>query len=82
MIELLRKHPLLCVAQVLAFLIGLPAFFSTVSLSVALTPEEAIAKFDIPLPSGWSAGVMNHGRRYLREGGNRANQPLSYDAGL
>ncbi|MEQ8789693.1 MAG: hypothetical protein RIC55_25585 [Pirellulaceae bacterium] len=64
MLESLRQHPILCAAQVLAFLIAFPAFFSTVSFSVALTPEQAIAKFDKPLPSGWTAGVMNHGKYY------------------
>jgi hypothetical protein len=63
MIESLRKHPLLCAAQAIAFLILLPAFVSTVSFTDAVTPQQAIAN-DNPLPSGWTAGVMNHGQYY------------------
>jgi hypothetical protein len=64
MLKSFRKHPLLCVAQVLAFLIALPAFFSTMSFTSALTPEQAIAEYNKPLPLGWTAGVMNHGDYY------------------
>jgi hypothetical protein len=64
MLKSLREHPLLCVAQVLAFLIDLPAFFSTMSFTSALTPEQAVTEFNKPLPSGWTAGVMNHGDYY------------------
>jgi hypothetical protein len=64
MLKSLREHPLLCVAQVLAFLIALPAFFSTMSFTSALTPEQVVAEFNKPLPSGWTAGVMNHGDYY------------------
>jgi len=59
-----RKRPFVSVAQVLAFLVALPAFFSTVSFTDALTPDQAIAKYEMPLPPGWTAGVMNHGRYY------------------
>jgi hypothetical protein len=64
MIKSLRMRPLLCAAQVLAFIIVLPAFFSTVSFTSALTPEQAITECNKPLPSGWTAGVMNHGNYY------------------
>ncbi|HLX68376.1 MAG TPA: hypothetical protein VKV04_02005 [Verrucomicrobiae bacterium] len=64
MLKSFRKHPRLCVAQVFAFLIALPAFFSTVSFSSALTPGQAIAEYNKPLPPGWTAGVMNHGGYY------------------
>src|SRR5438552_15713692 len=59
-----RKRPFVSVAQVLAFLVALPAFFSTVSFTGALTPDQAVAKYEMALPSGWTAGVMNHGRYY------------------
>ena len=59
----LRKHPVLSVVQVIAFFIALPAFFSTVSFINAVTPEQARAN-NLPLPLGWSAGVMNHGSYY------------------
>jgi hypothetical protein len=64
MLKSLREHPLLCVTQVLAFLIALPAFFSTMSFTSALTSEQAVAEYNKPLPSGWTAGVMNHGDYY------------------
>jgi hypothetical protein len=64
MIESLRKHRLLYAGEVLAFLICLPAFFSTLSFNDALTPQQAIARYSKPLPPGWSAGVMNHGAYY------------------
>jgi hypothetical protein len=63
MIDWLRKHPVLSAAQVVAFLIALPAFFSTVSFMDAVTPEQARAD-NLPLPPGWNAGVMNHGSYY------------------
>jgi hypothetical protein len=63
MIDSLRRHPVLSAFQVIAFLIALPAFFSTVSFVAAVTPEQALAD-DHPLPAGWSAGVMNHGTYY------------------
>jgi hypothetical protein len=63
MIDSLRKHPVLAAVQVIAFLIALPAFFSTVSFMDAVTPEQARAD-SLPMPSGWSAGVMNHGSYY------------------
>jgi hypothetical protein len=65
MLKSFQKHPLLWVAQIIVFLISLPAFFSTVSFMDALTPEKAITEFNKPLPIGWSAGVMNH-RDYYR----------------
>jgi hypothetical protein len=55
-----RKHPLLSAAQVVAFVVALPAFFSTINFIVAVTPEQARDA----LPAGWSAGVMNHGDYY------------------
>jgi hypothetical protein len=64
MIGSLRKHPVLAVFQVVAFLIALPAFFSTMSFVGAVTPEQARAD-GLPLPPGWKAGVMNHGSYYL-----------------
>jgi len=64
MFELIRKHPALSIAQVLAFLIAVSGFFSTVSFSVALAPDQAMANFGKPLPLGWTAGVWNHGTYY------------------
>ena len=49
--------------MVFAFIIALPAFFTTVSFTAALTPDEAIERGK-PLPPGWTAGVMNHGEYY------------------
>jgi hypothetical protein len=63
MIDSLRKHPVLSAFQVIAFLIALPAFFSTMSFTGAVTPDQARAD-GLPLPAGWSAGVMNHGSYY------------------
>jgi hypothetical protein len=63
MIDSLRKHSVLSVFQVVAFLVALPAFFSTMNFTCAVTPEQARAD-GLPLPSGWSAGVMNHGSYY------------------
>jgi hypothetical protein len=63
MIGSLRKHPVFSAFQVIAFLIALPAFFSTMSFVGAVTPEQARTD-NHPLPSGWSAGVMNHGSYY------------------
>jgi hypothetical protein len=40
-----------------------PILFSTVSFVDAITPEQANAD-NMPLPSGWTAGVMNHGSYY------------------
>jgi hypothetical protein len=62
-IKSLRMRPALSIAQVLAFLIILPAFFSTESFVSAITPEQANAE-NMPLPSGWTAGVINHGSYY------------------
>jgi hypothetical protein len=64
MLKSLLEHPLLCVTQMLALLIALPAFFSTMSFTSALTPEQAVTEFNKPLPTGWTAGVMNHGDYY------------------
>jgi hypothetical protein len=63
MIDPEQKHPVLSIAQVLAFLIALPAFFSTVSFFNAVTRSQARAN-NFPLPAGWTAGVMNHGSYY------------------
>jgi hypothetical protein len=62
--ESFRKHPILSVTQIVAFLVALPAFFATVSFLNALTPTEAVEKYAQPLPVGWAAGVMNHGQYY------------------
>jgi hypothetical protein len=62
-IESARKRPILSALQVLAFLIAFPAFFSMMSFIDAVTPEQAKAD-NLPLPPGWSAGVMNHGSHY------------------
>jgi hypothetical protein len=63
MIKSFRKRPVLSIAQVLAFLIVLPAFYSTVNFESAINREQAIAE-NTPLPSGWTAGVMDHGSYY------------------
>src|SRR5262245_22902219 len=63
MINTFRKHPVLSVLQIAAFFIALPAFFSAVSFMNAISSEQAQAE-GLPLPSGWSAGVMNHGSYY------------------
>jgi hypothetical protein len=63
MINTLQKHPVLLAALVISLLITQPAFFSTMSFIQAVTPEQARTDGK-PLPSGWSAGVMNHGSYY------------------
>jgi hypothetical protein len=47
MIDSLRKHPVLSVTQVIAFLLALPAFFSTVSFMDAVTNEQARRQFAV-----------------------------------
>jgi hypothetical protein len=64
MLKSLRKRPLLCLAQLLSFLMACPSFFSTISFTSAITPEQAIAEGNKRLPIGWTAGVMNHGNCY------------------
>jgi hypothetical protein len=64
MVESIRRHPLLCAIQVCVLLVCVPAFMSAVSFVDAVTPQEAIAKYSQPLPSGWTAGVINHGHYY------------------
>ena len=64
MFESFKRHPMFSIAQLIAALSALPAFFCTVSFFVALTPEEAIQRYAMALPSGWTAGVMNHGKYY------------------
>ena len=59
-----RKHPWVSFGQILAGLAMFPAFISTVSFLAAVTPDQAALKSEIPIPPGWTAGVMNHGRYY------------------
>jgi len=54
---------MLSALQVVAFLIAFPASFSTINFVIAVTPEQANAN-NLPLPLGWTAGVMNHGSYY------------------
>jgi hypothetical protein len=63
LLQRLQKHPLLPFARIIAFLVGLAAFFPMVSFLAAITPEEARSN-GMPLPAGWTAGVMNHGSYY------------------
>lgn len=59
----LRKHPALAAVLLVAFVVAIPSFFSTISFVAAVDPEQAIGD-GRPLPPGWSAGVMNHGTYY------------------
>ncbi len=43
----------------------MPCFYIVVNFTAAASPAEALAKYDKPLPAGWTAGVMNHGE-YIR----------------
>jgi len=55
------------VFKVLVILLTLAGWMAagivTINFMVAVTPEEARAK-NLPLPSGWTAGVWNHGSYY------------------
>ena len=52
------------VLVILLLLVGyMLAGISVISFMAAVTPEEARAK-NLPLPSGWTAGVWNHGAYY------------------
>jgi hypothetical protein len=53
-------HLLLVLAVMSTFL----GFFWVVNFCVADTPAEALAKRSISLPTGWEAGVMNHGEYF------------------
>ena len=57
------SRPLLATFQIVATLAMFPTFFSVVSFSAATSATEAASDGN-PLPSGWSAGVMNHGAYY------------------
>lgn len=57
----IRLHPLLAMFQIAASLAAFPAFFCVVYFLAAISPEQA-AKSGRPLPPGWGAGVMNHGK--------------------
>jgi hypothetical protein len=49
---------------ILLTLVGwMAAGITTINFMVAVTPEQARAK-NLPLPSGWTAGVWNHGSYY------------------
>ena len=58
----LRQRPRLF--RFVVLVAGLPCFLSVVSFAVAVTPAEAVEKHSKPLPEGWTAGVMNHGKYY------------------
>ena len=58
-----RFAPWQSIAQVIAFLIGFPAFFATVSFYVAESRDQIIKK-GYNIPHTWEAGVMNHGDYY------------------
>jgi len=60
-----RKYPLLGLSQVLAMLIAVPAFISTVSFLKAVSPQQAMhSMYGHPMPAEWSAGVWNHDHYY------------------
>ena len=64
LLKSVKKRPWLSLGQILAAVISFPAFFSTVSFLVAITPEEALARGGATMPTHWEAGVMNHGEYY------------------
>lgn len=59
-----KKHPLLSLMQIFATFLMFFLFFWTVSFFMAVTPEEALKRGYQPIPSGWEAGVMSHGKYY------------------
>jgi hypothetical protein len=63
MFESFKRHPVFSIAQLIAAVLVLPAFFCTVSFLAADTAVE-VARGGKPLPGGWSAGVMSHGTYY------------------
>jgi hypothetical protein len=63
MFESFKRHPVFSIAQLIAAVLVLPAFFCTVSFLAVDTAVEA-ARGGKPLPGGWSAGVMSHGTYY------------------
>ena len=60
-LKCIREHPRLCLVQFFALLSVFPLFICTNNFMVAVTPEQAIKRFQQPLPPGWTAGVMNGG---------------------
>ena len=63
MLKRLVVHIFKLLVVLLIFLGYMLAGFSAISFMAAVTPEEARAK-NLPLPSGWTAGVWNHGAYY------------------
>jgi hypothetical protein len=63
MFESFKRHPVFSIAQLIAAVLVLPAFFCTVSFLAADTAVEA-ARGGKPLPGGWLGGVMSHGTYY------------------
>ena len=59
----MRSGPLLAALQIAAAVAMFPAFFCVVSFLTATSAAQA-ASAGKPLPSGWTAGVMNHGAYY------------------
>ena len=60
MLKFIKRHLLFFAG--LSFLIWLPCGISLISFGAAVTPEEALAEYQTPLPKGWSAGVWSGGR--------------------
>ncbi len=60
----LRRRPVIVMVSIAAFIVMFLCFFSAMSFVNALSPEEALEKWNKPLPAGWTAGVMNHGEYY------------------
>ena len=63
-VSVLRRRPWVLALSIAAVAAMYPCFFSVVSFTSALSPEEAIEKWNKPLPPGWTAAVMNHGQYY------------------
>ena len=71
-----KKHPLLSLLQIFASFLLFFLFFCLVNFFAAVTPEEALRRGYQPIPSGWEAGVMNHGKYY--EWYSIQNHPLLF----
>ena len=69
-----RLHPALAYLWLVLSQIGL---FLTWWWRDAVSPQGAVARYGKPLPAGWPAGVMNHGR-YEWWFGTTADYPIAY----